>query len=258
MGAIWLRDLPDVIDAAGLEVSTYEGWETRSRSSGGYDEVWAVFCHHTASNTSAESDTHYMWAADSSNDDTPVGALYLGRDGAVIVGAAGATNCQGKGGPWPSSHGSIPLDKGNCYGIAIEAANNGTGEPWPIAQQEAYVTLVAALCDHYGLDMARDVVAHCEWAPTRKIDPAGESKWATGSSSWDMDSFRTDCLNCNIDDEEDDMALSDEDIERIAAATAKKVWQTQIDVGGHPDANIASVVGWIYSNTETIENQTKP
>jgi hypothetical protein len=47
------------------------------------------------------------------------------------------------------------------------------------------------------------------------------------------------------DNEED--IVTDEDIERIAEAVAKKVWQTKIDVADHPDANVASVVGWTYN-----------
>ena len=115
--------------------------------------------------------------------DGPVGALFLARDGRVTVGAAGATNCQGKGGPWDLSTGQIPKDQGNAYGIAIEAANAGTGEPWPAAQTDAYVIACRALCDAYGLAYG-DVLSHWEWCepscPGRKIDPAGPSPWATG------------------------------------------------------------------------------
>lgn len=195
MGAHWLHDLPDVIGAGGLNYDLYDGWEHRARSSGGYDQVWAVFVHHTASNTTPASDMNWMWS-NPNNADGPVGALYLARDGLVTIGAAGATNCQGKGGPWAMSNGTIPLDKGNAYGIAIEAGNDGQGEPWPAAQQEAYLALVDALCNGYGLDVRRDVLGHFEWVqpscPGRKVDPAGPSAWATGASSWDMDRFRAD------------------------------------------------------------------
>ena len=34
--------------------------------------------------------------------------------------------------------------------------------------------------------------SHFEWAPGRKIDPAGESDYATGAAMWDMDTFRVD------------------------------------------------------------------
>ena len=142
MGAYWLfgsarRDR--VLPAS--QVDTWPGWETRSRGSGGYDQVWAVFVHHTASTRRrcngllVHVGHHVRRSAD--RGDLPR------RYGVVIVGAAGATNCQGSGGGHVvTSIGTIPLDCGNAYGIAIEAANNGTGEPWPSAQTDAYVKLV--------------------------------------------------------------------------------------------------------------------
>ena len=187
MGGVWLWDMPDVLRAAGLTVDTYPGWETRSRSSGGYDAVMAVQVHHTASSTTPANDMSYMW---NGSPDRPVGAIYLARDGRVTVGAAGATNTSGKGGPMQTSKGTIPLDAANRYVISIEAANAGTGESWPQVQQDAYVKVCNALIKHYGLTPG-DVHAHFEWT-TRKVDPAGNSKYATGSNKWNMDQFRGD------------------------------------------------------------------
>ena len=188
MGARWLLDLPDVCRAAGLRTNTWPGWETRSRGSGGYNALHAVGVHHTASNTSPNNDMTYMWQ---NSPNEPVGAIYLARDGVVTIGAAGATNTQGKGGPWTNSKGqTTPLDAANSYWISIEAANAGTGEAWPVAQQDAYVTLCAALCDTYDLAPA-DVQAHFEWT-NRKIDPAGNSRYATGGNKWNMPQFRGD------------------------------------------------------------------
>jgi len=193
MGSIWLRDLPDVLEAAGLFVDVWPGWENRGRSSGGYDAVRAVFVHHTASDTSPASDMSFMWE---NSPDRPIGAIYLARDGRLTVGAAGATNTQGKGGPWTLSTGTIPKDTGNGYGIAIEAANGGTGQPWPAAQTDAYVRACRALAHAYRLDPSRDVLAHYEWCapscPGRKVDPVGPSPYAAGAQSWDMAAFRRD------------------------------------------------------------------
>lgn len=186
MGAIWLLSMPEVLLAAGLYVDVYPGWQTRSRSSGGYDSLLGVQLHHTASNTSPINDMKYMWE----NAPTkPIGAIYLSRTGKVTVGAAGATNTSGKGGPL----GSIPLDRANQSVIAIEAANSGTGEVWPVEQQRAYTILVNALVKAYGLNFTvPGVHSHFEWAPNRKNDPAGESRWATGKNKWDMNKFRLD------------------------------------------------------------------
>ena len=189
--------------------------------------------------------------------DRPIGAILLERDGRVTIGAAGATNCQGKGGPYTTSRGTIPLDKGNAYGIAIEAANNGVGETWPQAQTDAYVTLVAALCAAYGLDPDRDVVSHFEWTD-RKIDPAGPSPWAAGSDSWDMPAFRSDVTHCNDPDGEEPM--TDEDVARIA----KAVWAYQINDKENGPSACGSVLGWTradaagaYSEAHRAAEQTE-
>jgi hypothetical protein len=125
--------------------------------------------------------------------------------------AAGATNTNGKGGPLDG----VPADSMNTHAIGVEA-NGGYGEAWPTVQTDSYTRGVAALMAHYRIDHCR---AHFEWAPDRKIDPAGPSPWATGNASWNMDAFRAD-LNGG------DMPLSDDDVRRIADA----VWTH--DVGG--------------------------
>lgn len=240
MGAYWLTDLPHVL--AGIpNVTYYQGWQTRSRSSGGYAEVLGVAVHHTASSTSTANDNYYQWVTCS---DGPVGAIYLGRDGGIVVGAAGATNCVGKGGPWTMSRGTVPLDRGNEYTISIEAGNAGTGEPWPQIQQDRYITLVRALCAGYGLQ-PRDVISHYEWTlpscPGRKIDPAGPSRWGTinASGTWDMDRFRAEL-------EEDDMALTNDDIDRIA----KAVWALKISVPDKDPQGASWVLGQTYIMTQ--------
>ena len=193
MGSIWLSDLPAKLSGV-PNVSFYSGWQTRSRSSGGYDALLGIAVHHTASQTSTANDCYYQWVTCS---DGPVGAIYIGRAGEIVVGASGATNCVGKGGPWNLSRGTVPLDKGNQNTISIEAGNNGVGEPWPEAQQNAYIALVRALCSGYGF-ASSDVISHYEWClpscPGRKIDPAGPSRWGSinASGTWDMNLFRAE------------------------------------------------------------------
>ena len=184
----WLLNLPTWLREGGLTVEEYPGWETRSRSSGGYDAVWAIGVHHTASNTSPANDLAYMLK---NADAKPIGALYLARDGVITVCAAGATNTQGKGGPYKTSKGTIPKDAGNRYMLSIEAANAGTGEQWPEVQQVAYAKMCHVLVTKLGLAWG-DIVAHFEWT-NRKYDPAGNSKYANGGALWDMDKFRGDC-----------------------------------------------------------------
>jgi hypothetical protein len=171
--ARWLVGMADILRAAGLSVTEQDGWQNRARSSGGYTggRPWAIMWHHAASapGASAESVAEY---ASYGSDVAPVCNLVLGRDGAVIVCAAGATNTNGTGGPFTTSQGVVAVDSMNTAAIGIEAVNTGVGEPWPQVQIDAYFTTTSALCAAYGLDPLTDVCTHAEWAPGRKIDPA--------------------------------------------------------------------------------------
>ncbi len=196
MGSRYLTDLADVCRTAGLVVHTVDGWERRARGSGGYDpgRPTHVMVHHTASGPSSDpsGDVGYIT---SGSPDAPLANLYLSRSGQVWVIAAGATNTNGSGSaPWP---GGCPNDQMNTHAIGIEAANQGTGEPWPMAQQNAYVALCSGLCLAYGIgaDLVR---AHFEWAPGRKIDPAGQSMYAAGAASWAMPAFRDDVASTAV------------------------------------------------------------
>lgn len=191
MGSKYLTDLAHVCRTLGVAVHEEPGWQTRARNSGGYNSGCPthVMCHHTASNPSSDgqSDVNYMCY---SSENRPVANLYLSRKGEIWVMAAGSTNTNGKGHDWWG--GGVPNDSMNGYAIGIEAANQGTGEPWPGVQQNVYVMLVSALCAQYGIPNSH-VRSHFEWAPDRKIDPAGESDWAQGANKWDMNAFRADC-----------------------------------------------------------------
>lgn len=199
MGAVWLTSLPSWLSSAGLRVTTYKGWETRSRSSGGYDAVLAIGLHHDASSPSMSPASAYAWAWQNSSD-RPIGAIYLDRTGLICVGAAGATNTMGKGGPLTCSKGTVPKDQGNKFMLAIEAANNGVGERWPKVQVDAYVLMVKTLCSRLGLKPT-DVFGHVDYCkpscPGRKIDPAGPADGypnlagTSGKASWNIGAFRS-------------------------------------------------------------------
>ena len=186
-GTRYLTEMADLLRGAGLTVKEYDGWQRRHRSSGGYNGApKAIIVHHTASPRTwdGQPDVDYMTVQ---CDVAPMANVYVDRQGQWWVLAGGATNTNGKGGPW----GPLPADSANSRVIGIEAGNDGLGEPWPDVMQDAYVRGVAALADGYGID-ANNVLAHHEWAPDRKVDPAGPSKFGTvnASKSWDMDQFR--------------------------------------------------------------------
>lgn len=189
-----LIDLAAVCRSTGLVVHEVDGWLQRSRRSNTQEYPpggpKAVMCHHTASppHTDGQRDVDYICYG---SPVKPVANLYLSRKAEVWVCAAGPTNTNGAGHDWWG--GGVPDNSMNSYAIGIEAANNGVGEPWPWTQQAAYVKLVAALCRAYKIPV-NSVRAHHEWT-TRKVDPAGQSQYATGSAKWDMDLFRTDVAN---------------------------------------------------------------
>jgi hypothetical protein len=139
---LYLLDLADVCRrAVGDEVFEVEGWEYRARSSGGYADgrPWCVMWHHTASDTDPANDVEYICYG---NPDAPVANLYIDRDGAVWVCAGGATNTNGKGGPFTVSRGTVPLDQMNTYAVSMEIANAGTGQPWPQRQVDAAMAVL--------------------------------------------------------------------------------------------------------------------
>lgn len=210
MGRLWLNRSPAWLRAAGLDVIEFSGWQLRSRSSGGFDEVYGICAHHDVSSPTArwQDLANRAWIT---HADAPIGNFILTRQGQWIVGAAGATNTQGKGGPMQCSRGTIPLDQSNRFVPAVEAMNNGTGEWWPDVQLDAYELGIAALCDGLRDDgaydsllrayrpieldpLALDVHGHLEWAPTRKIDPAGPPRYNRPNDPymrWAMNGFRS-------------------------------------------------------------------
>lgn len=218
MGKYWLHDFPAFVKDRypELGVKLQPGWETRSRSSGGFEKIMGVCCHHDAGGSSQSTQGRADYSC--SAQYAPVGNFILGVGGLndVVLIAAGASNTQGKGGPYQTSKGQVPLDDGNRRMIAIEAANTGTGtQDWNPAQQVAYLTLCAALIECYGLQPS-DVVSHSDWTnpvgggrtdvmsgSKRKIDPGGGATpgrdWAEPKAvyknMWRMDRFERDLRN---------------------------------------------------------------
>lgn len=212
MGSRYLTDLADVCRRTGWPVIEVDGWQHRARGSGGYDSGRPnhVMVHHTASGPSSDGwgDVNYMTY---SHQDAPLCNLYIERSGAIYVCAGGATNTNGSG---HDPCGVTSDDSMNSSAIGIEAGNNGTGEAWPSSQLDCFAALCGVLCDAYGIPNGR-IHAHFEWAPSRKIDPAGPPRYASGGASWNMAAFRADCSGGTgptpipppIPTEEEDMAL---------------------------------------------------
>jgi len=179
--------MADVLRDSGVRVFETPGWKTRAYGQwGGFDHPPThVMVHHTASKTSVAADLAYIINSKLS----PIGNIYLARDGVAWLVAAGQAVTNGKG--HDSWGGGVPDNAMNHYSIAIEAANDGVGEKWPTIQMDAYIQMCAALCKAYNIPV-NHVRAHAEWSPGRKIDPAGPSYWSPDTRTWDMTKFRND------------------------------------------------------------------
>lgn len=204
MGALYLTELPEVFDAAGLDVVVIDGHERRSRSTGGYDPAVgapvAMCLHHTAGGLLSGNLAAALHGA-LAHKSKPISNGHLGRDCTLYWQASGATNTEGQGGPL-GPHLPGPGNYANPRVIGFEMDNNGVGEPWSDAMQEVILRMSIALyvhgVKHWGWEPSVPqyrLFAHFEWAPDRKIDPAGPSRWTRPGDRyqrWDMDRFRAD------------------------------------------------------------------
>jgi hypothetical protein len=158
----------------GIVVKATAGWQARARP-GSFDPRGVMF-HHTASKRTSGAAPSLGTVVNGRPDLAgPLCELLVARDGTVFLVAGGRANHAGKGGPWRN----VPKHSGNAFIFGVEVENDGKGEPWSQDLLRTCETVFAVLL----VDMRRApvwVVAHKEWAPGRKKDPAGV----------DMDRFR--------------------------------------------------------------------
>ena len=189
----FLTDLAAACRKSGLTVIEIPGWEKRGRptSTGGFDPD-GVLCHHTGSydkiGDTTDDLSYAKWLAITGRSDlpAPLCQVALSAEGVVYVCAAGRANHGGDA----KATGPMPRGDANELYVGIEAMNDGS-QGWAsrgrdakgaaITQHDAYVRLVAALCDHYRWP-ASHVRAHRETSVTGKWDPG----------KIDMDDFRAD------------------------------------------------------------------
>jgi hypothetical protein len=157
-----LTDLADACRKSGLNVVEVDGWEARGH--GQFAGINTIVCHHTATSKSALGDYPSLRIVRDGRSDLPgpLSQLGLGRNGTVYVIAAGVA--------WHAGATFFPRQD-NWHAIGIEAEHDGLS-PWPATQHAAYVRLVAALRDHYGIPLS-NIQGHKEVAKPlgRKIDP---------------------------------------------------------------------------------------
>lgn len=152
---------------AGLDVHAVEGWRDSS-GPGPFTPGGTVF-HHTASaRTGGNVPSLGLVVQGTSEVSGPLCNILIGRNGRVILVAAGRSNHAGFGGPLRG----IPKDSANMHTIGVEVENDGRGEPWTRELLRAVDTTFTVLLDFVGQGPGRHF-GHKEWAPDRKIDPAG-------------------------------------------------------------------------------------
>ena len=164
---LWLADK---LRAYGLTVIEVPGWQDRGRP--GLFDPAGVIVHHTAGPKGKPAPSLNVCVEGRTGLPGPLCHVLLARNCTCYVIAAGRANHAGEG-RWAG------ITDGNRAFLGLEAENDGVGEPWAPDMLDAFHRASAALL--HGLDRLHGpLIAHREWAPTRKIDPKGI----------DMDAFR--------------------------------------------------------------------
>lgn len=198
-----LHQAADILRSKGLTVEEIPDWKTTSRSDDRsvYSEGRPTHFmhHHTASPITAHN-SHDRCIRESRalqilEPNEPISNFAVCPHGCWFTVCAGPSNTNGVGvDVWhPSGHPlRVPENSMNSYAMAVEILNNGVGEPYTDGCQNALVIGTAALCIAYNVG-AYENRGHFEWAPTRKVDPAGPSQWmnpADKNKRWNMNAFR--------------------------------------------------------------------
>lgn len=210
--------LLDALRGEGVHVVERSGWTTHNRNSRGpWGPVNGITIHHTAGRDSLV----LCWSGTSALPG-PLCHTHLAKDGVATMVGHGRANHAGtfaqnahdavvkEAADHPRPDSAEPVD-GNAHYYGIEIENLGDGnDPYPVVQYQAAVRWAAAICRAHGWS-ANSVIGHKE-GTRRKIDP-----------SFDMDTFRDAVAarlahdpGWNPGDEEDDMALTAEEIRKIA------------------------------------------
>ncbi|WP_326598903.1 peptidoglycan recognition protein family protein [Streptomyces sp. NBC_01803] len=215
----------------GVKVVEYKSWRTNNRNhKGPWGPVNGVMIHHTVTTgTDATVELCYVGRSDLPG---PLCHGVVAKSGTVYLVGHGRANHAGSGDgdvlAAVIAEKALPADNetdtdGNIHFYGFECVNLGDNkDPWPPEQVEAIVRASAALCRAHGWGKGGDtsVIGHLEWQPG-KIDPRGP-----GISMGDVRKRVAERLKHAAGwnpEEEDDMAVSDDDIEKIATAAARKV-----------------------------------
>ncbi|MCX4816785.1 N-acetylmuramoyl-L-alanine amidase [Streptomyces sp. NBC_01239] len=219
----------------GIKYVEIPGWATHNRNQkGAWGPVYGFVLHHTGadvSNASAKSyasSTLYNGITDLPG---PLCHFSIGLDGTVYLVGWGRANHAGGGDPAVLQHvinedytGQLHPTKGNSNGVdgnahfyGVEIQYSG-GHEMSADQYTAARRLSAAILDFHNWS-ERSVIAHGEWS-SDKWDPG----YAPGKIMA-MPGVRADVKATHAagPNQEDDVALTADDIDKVAAATVNKL-----------------------------------
>jgi hypothetical protein len=203
--ATWLAD---VLRAEGLTVHEWAGWKTRGH--GGFDDLGFVVWHHDGS-PSGDSPGVPKYMLD--NWDTAAAQLWVARDGTWHVLASGIAYHAGK---------TRPGKPHNSNSLGVET-DHRPDEAWPPALLDSLRRGTAAILRKLGTKPAPGLEFHktiC--APVgRKTDPDGLDLPAERLKVGAL--MSPAAARTATPTPEDDMPLSDEDVQRVAKAAAALV-----------------------------------
>ncbi|MER7517768.1 N-acetylmuramoyl-L-alanine amidase [Streptomyces sp. NPDC126499] len=243
------------------------GWRTHNRNGrGAWGDVHATMVHHTAGEGSGLADYCYRGNADLPG---PVCHDFLARSGRLYLVGNGRTNHAGKVArnaydvvlnersvhPAP---GPDELD-GNAVSYGLEVENSGAeGRAWPAKQYDVAVRVQAARCRFHGWS-ADSIWAHKEATRRKPLDPR-----------IDMNAFRRAVAErlkhppswnpgqTTPPLEENDVPLTDAEMNKIADLAAAKTWATAwkspTDPEG-PTRSAATFVRWADSRHQRVMTQ---
>ncbi|MER8158173.1 N-acetylmuramoyl-L-alanine amidase [Streptomyces sp. NPDC094472] len=164
----------------GVRVQEHGNWRTHNRNAKGpWGSVHGVMIHHTV--TKGTADTIAIVRDGYSSLPGPLCHGMIAKDGIVHLVGYGRANHAGLGDPdvlsaviterRPPTDDEATID-GNRAFYGFECENLGDGkDPWPEAQIEAIVRVIAAICREHGWG-ARSALRHLDWQPG-KVDPRG-------------------------------------------------------------------------------------
>ncbi|WP_240926178.1 N-acetylmuramoyl-L-alanine amidase [Streptomyces sp. JB150] len=222
----------------GCTVVEVGDWRNHNRNqAGAWGPVHGVMIHHTV--TSGSARTVELCRTGYTNLPGPLCHGVITKDGRIHLVGYGRANHAGAGDPdvlrAVIDERALPADNeastdGNRHFYGFECENLGDGQdPWPAAQVDAIVRASAALCRAHGWGQTdgsahTSTIGHMEWQPG-KVDP----RPAPGGADVRMPTLRARVAerlkhppNWNPD-QEDDVALTEDDVRRVADAVVAKL-----------------------------------